>query len=126
MEFRKVGSVFFMKKTISLFYPNCTFSPSNFPKAQWFTLSNFQPDKTCILKHLERAMILDSNSFHFQRISSDFPFISIVPSTTLSDHSSILFAIAFSKAPTHNLPFPFYLNTSFLQSFAMKAHICRI
>lgn len=105
---------FFMKNKLGLFDPNYIFSPIEFLEAQWFTWSNFQVDKICILKCIDRSMISKCDFFHFHILSSTFPFISIVPHTTLLDHSFILFVIYFSQAPTHNFPLPFYLNTSFL------------
>lgn len=121
----KWESWFFMKNKLILFDPYCTFYPANFPKAHWFTWSNFKADKAHFLKHLDKAMNLECDFFHFQRLSFDFSFVSIILSSTLSYHSLILFAIYFFQAPTHNFPSPFYLNTSFLQSPAMKDHICR-
>lgn len=85
-----------MKNKLILFYPNCTFSPTKFPESQWFTWSNLQGSEAHVLKHVDRAMILECDFFHFQILSSTFPFVSIILGTTLSNHSSILFVIAFS------------------------------
>ena len=86
---------FFMKNKLSLFDPNASFSPNNFPEAHWFTWSNFQANINRVLKWLDRAMLSESDFFHFDKLSPSLPFVSVIPNYTLSDHAPILFAISF-------------------------------
>lgn len=108
-----------MKSWQSLFDPNASFSLDEFLEAHWFIGSNFQANTDKVLKWLDKAMLFESDFFHFERLSPTFPFVSIILNTILFDHAPILFTILFDHAHDMIFTSQFYLNTFFLQQSSM-------
>jgi len=114
---------FFLKNKLSLYDPNSTFSPSNFQESHWFTWSNLQAGNNRILKRLDRAMLLESDSFCFENLISQYPPVYVVSDTTLSDHAPIVFNIKYNHIPERIFKPQRYMNTSLLPCPSMKEHI---
>ena len=113
----------FLKNKLSLYDPNSAFSPSNFQESHWFTWSNLQAGNNRVLKRLDRAMLLDSDSFCFENLISQYPPIYVVPNTTPSDHAPIVFNIKYNHIPERIFKPQWCMNTSLLPCPSMKEHI---
>ena len=94
-------SWFFFKNKLILYDPNSCFACNDFPYAQCFTWSNFQSGDSRVIKRLDRAMISKIDYFHFDHHNPTRPFVSMVSSTTMSNHAPIFFSIYHYQLPTH-------------------------
>lgn len=115
-----------MKHKLGLYDPNSRFNPAEFSSAQWFTRPNFQASDARILKRLDRAMLAENDSFFFARINPVEHPVAVMSSTSLFDHSPIVFQVEFSSHSARSFQSQFYLNTSFLEHDNMRAHIFHI